>query len=188
MRSFLSYDIDNLVIREKIAHLQGELRKTGADLKLVDPGILHFTIRFLGEIDEEDKQAIIHTLAGKVGGLEQEVHFRGIGTFPNDRRISVVWIGIDAESASKLRDHSKTVNTLLETIPGLSKASPSEEFSPHVTIARVRTGRNKEKLVQAINEHRSDDFGGTSIKNLRLKLSVLTPSGPEYSDLHVFES
>ncbi|MHB8567388.1 MAG: RNA 2',3'-cyclic phosphodiesterase [Nitrososphaerales archaeon] len=186
MRCFLSYDIEDAPFVERITAFQKELHKSGADLKLVEPEILHFTIRFLGEIDEEDKHRIIDALKGKVDGFEQTILFRGVGTFPDERRISVVWVGIDGDSAKKLEEHAKSVNKLLEGVSTLPKDS-FEGFSPHVTIARVRSGKNKEKLVSAIQAHRDDDFGSTTIKNLRLKLSVLTPYGPEYSDLHVFE-
>ncbi len=187
MRSFLSFDIDDPDFRQRISNLQSDLKKSGADLKLVEPDLLHFTIRFLGEIDEDDKHAIIDTLKGKVEEFEQEVRFKGVGTFPDERRISVIWIGIDSDSAKRLEEHASRVNGLLNSVPGLPKEG-SQSFSPHVTIARVRSGRNKDKLIQAIQEHKDQDFGSTRIRKLRLKLSVLTPSGPQYSDLHVFET
>lgn len=186
MRTFLSYDIGDESFVERVRTLQRELNRSGADLKLVEPGILHFTIRFLGEIDDEDEQSIIHALKGKVEGFTQNVLFKGVGTFPDERRISVIWIGIDSESGKKLETHAKSVNKLLEGVSTLPKGS-FEGFSPHVTIARLKSGKNKDKLVSAIQAHRNDDFGSTTVKNLRLKQSVLTPYGPEYSDLHVFE-
>ena len=55
LRAFLSYDISDPTFIEKVGQLQSELKRTGADLKFVNPGIMHFTIRFLGEIEEPDK-------------------------------------------------------------------------------------------------------------------------------------
>ena len=188
MRTFLSYDIEDQPLIEKIKGLQRDLlRSSGADLKLVAPNTLHFTIRFLGEIEEVDKENIVRKLSGNVGGYGQEVLFRGLGTFPDTRRISVVWIGIDEASAKKLAEHAALVNRLLDSVPGIPK-SDREVFSPHVTIARVKSGRNKERLVEAVRAHRDDELGSAKITNLRLKLSTLTPSGPEYTDLHIFET
>ena len=76
--------------------------------------------------------------------------------------------------------------SLLLNVPLLKNEKP-QAFSPHVTIARVRTGRNKEDLQNFLRARRHDGFGSSRIKHLRLKLSQLTPAGPEYSDLHVFE-
>jgi 2'-5' RNA ligase len=39
-------------VREKLVSAQEELRKTGADVKLVEMDNLHFTVKFLGEKDE----------------------------------------------------------------------------------------------------------------------------------------
>ncbi len=186
LRAFLSYDIGEPAFLQRVQSLQNELRGTGADLKLVNSKILHFTIRFLGEIDEADKLQIIDALRGKVENFELDLVFQGIGSFPDERRISVIWIGIDPQSASKLEIQAAKVNSLLETIPALKNERP-EKFSPHVTIARVRSGKNKEQLVEFIHENKRKDLGSSKIRNLRLKLSHLTPAGPEYSDLHVFE-
>ena len=186
MRAFLSYDISEPPFIERVRSLQSDLTKTGADLKLVNPSILHFTIHFLGEIDEIDKRQIIDSLNGHVNGFEAKISFRGMGAFPDVRRFSVVWLGIDQASTRLLEEQSRIVSELLKPIGTLRKEN-EERFSPHVTIARVRSGRNKEKLAEFIKAHRSNDFGSSEIKNLRLKLSMLTPAGPEYSDLHVFE-
>ncbi|MGI0090658.1 MAG: RNA 2',3'-cyclic phosphodiesterase [Nitrososphaerales archaeon] len=184
MRAFLSYDIDDQAFLGTVREIQRELVSTGADLKLVNPKILHFTIRFLGEIDETDKAQIISALKGNVEDFEVGVSFKGLGTFPDERRISVVWVGID--QGKQLEQQALTVNNLLKSINTLRKVD-DEKFSPHVTIARVRSGRNKEKLVDFVRERKNQELGVVKIRHLRLKLSTLTPAGPEYSDLHVFE-
>jgi RNA 2',3'-cyclic 3'-phosphodiesterase len=186
LRAFLSYDIEDPSFITKVRSVQHDLDLTGADLKLVDPELLHFTIRFLGEIDEQDKAQIISTLKGKVEGFDLDLTFRGLGTFPDERRISVVWVGIDPSSGAKLEKQAREVNALLESIRTLHRDA-SDRFSPHITIARVRSGRNKDKLVDYVRSHKTDELGATKIGSLRLKLSHLTPAGPEYSDLHIFE-
>lgn len=186
MRAFLSYDIEDQTFLEKVREAQRQLTLTGADLKFVNPKILHFTIRFLGEIDEADKEEIISKLKGKVESFELNIPFRGIGCFPDERRISVVWIGIDHAVGRELEEQAHIVNKLLSPIKTLKEVDV-EKFNPHVTIARMKSGRNKENLVGFIREHKNQEFGVAKIQSLRLKLSTLTPAGPEYSDIHVFE-
>ena len=186
LRAFLSYDIEDASFLESVRTLQQELLATVADLKLVSPEILHFTIWFLGEIDETDKAEIISLLRGRVEDFELNTTFRGLGTFPNDRRISVVWIGIDPASRESLESHANKVNELLKSVHTLRPVD-DEKFSPHITIARVRSGRDKEALIDFVGKVKNRDFGSSQVRNLRLKLSTLKPSGPEYSDLHVFE-
>lgn len=186
MRAFLSYDISAEEFPTRVENLQAELKSTGADLKLVNPRIMHFTIRFLGEIDNSEKQQIVDVLRGRVENFELDLDFSGVGAFPNERRPSVIWIGIDRASAVTLEKKAAEVNSFLKSIPTL-RTEKEDRFSPHVTIARVRSGRNKEKLTEFLQKHRNDQFGSAKIRHLRLKLSELTPSGPIYSDLHVFE-
>jgi 2'-5' RNA ligase len=185
LRAFLSYDISDPTFLEKVGQFQGELKRSGADLKFVNPDIMHFTIRFLGEIEEPDKNQIVEALRGKVENFELDLSFRGVGSFPDERRISVIWIGIDPASAAILEKQANEINKLLLNVP-LLKNEKSQDFSPHVTIARVRSGKNKEELQNFLREHKHDEFRNSKIKHLRLKLSQLTSAGPEYSDLHVF--
>ncbi len=186
MRSFLSYDIEEEAFRSRVKNLQQEMVKSGADLKLVNPELIHFTVRFLGEIDESQKEKIISALEGRIEPLDIQVEFKGIGVFPNESRISVIWIGIDQNSAKKIAQRAKEVNSILEGLGSFHKDT-HEEFSPHLTIARVKTGRNKEALVDFIKTHNREDLGNSRIGPLRLKLSTLSPSGPSYSDLYVFK-
>jgi len=186
LRAFFSYDITDPDFIARVEKLQSELKRTGADLKLVNPGIMHFTIRFLGEIENSEKNQIVSVLQGKVENFELDLNFKGVGAFPDERRISVIWIGIESSSAAMLEKKAADINSLLKAVPVLVNQK-EEKFSPHVTISRVRSGKNKEKLVEFLRAHHDDNFGSSRIKNLRLKLSELTPSGPVYTDLHVFE-
>jgi RNA 2',3'-cyclic 3'-phosphodiesterase len=186
LRAFLSYDIADPDFVARVERIQDDLKSTGADLKLVNPHIMHFTIRFFGEIDEQEKNEIIGALHGNVENFELELKFRGVGAFPDERRISVIWIGIDQASAVTLEKKASEVNALLKSVPSL-RGEREEKFSPHVTISRVRSGRNKDKLADFLRHRRDEDFGSAKIRHLRLKLSELTPSGPVYTDLHVFE-
>jgi RNA 2',3'-cyclic 3'-phosphodiesterase len=185
LRTFLSYDITDPSVLARITQLQAGLRATGADLKPVDPSILHFTVRFLGEISEDQISEIVKALQEKVENFSpSEAKFKGVGTFPSEQRISVIWIGCDEYSGKALSERARTVNENLEK---LLSGSSRENFSPHLTVARVKSARNKEKLLDFIASHKNDEFGAANIGRLKLKLSELSPSGPKYSDLHVFE-
>jgi 2'-5' RNA ligase len=186
MRAFLSYDIEEDSIRSRIKSLQEELASSGADLKLVNPELIHFTVRFLGEIDEDQKNSIISSLSGKIRPIDREVRFQGIGVFPNESRISVIWIGIDQDSGKAIAASAKDVNSRLKGL-GPFHEDTHNEFSPHLTISRVKSGRNKEALLEFIRGHNREEYGSSRIGPLRLKLSTLSPSGPSYSDLYVFK-
>jgi 2'-5' RNA ligase len=187
LRAFLSFDIEDSALLERIAKFELELKGTGSDLKLVRPDILHFTVRFLGEISEQQSEDIVRVLEGQFPLLNVEVRFKGVGTFPNERRISVIWIASEENSSKLIAEQAKKINARLQEKLPAFVGGESDRFNPHVTIARVKSGRNKEQLLRFIQEHSNEDFGTSRITNLRLKQSVLHPEGPEYSDIHVFK-
>ncbi|HKW04860.1 MAG TPA: RNA 2',3'-cyclic phosphodiesterase [Nitrososphaerales archaeon] len=184
LRAFLSFDIDSGQLRSSVEELQQEFAQAGADIKPVDLSILHFTIRFLGEIDETQKQSIVRALEGKAKPIGK-VEFVGLGVFPNESKISVIWIGVDENSVKELNERARKVNEELDSSGKFH--SDARGFSPHVTIARVKTGRNRQELVSLVSKHRKDHLGECVLGPLRLKLSSLGSAGPTYSDLHVFK-
>jgi 2'-5' RNA ligase len=180
MRTFLAYDVQDEGLKRAIREFQQNLNSTGCGVKPVNPEIIHFTMRFFGELDQDQVDSIIRTLSGsEVEGFELTVPFKGIGVFPNEKRISVIWLGTDEAVSEKFREHARQA--------GLPPRNDSERFSPHLTIARVRSvGGNKNKLLDLIHSNEAKEFGTVKIRNLKLKMSELFPSGPKYTDLHVF--
>jgi len=178
IRSFIAFDIEDTTVLRNLSKVQDTLVRTGADLKLVKPENVHITLRFLGDITAEMVDQI-H------GEMEQtqfspfEVKIKGTGAFPNLRRISVVWAGI-RQGANELRAVFDQLEPRLQT---LGFKPDFKGFSPHLTIARVRTGRNKEALAEQLNSLGDYEFGSIKAECLRLKKSVLTPQGPIYSVL-----
>jgi 2'-5' RNA ligase len=59
-------------------------------------------------------------------------------------------------------------------------------FQAHVTLGRVRSGRNLRQLGDLLARDSERQFGTAALTELKLKSSVLSPSGPVYSDVGVF--
>jgi 2'-5' RNA ligase len=110
------------------------------------------------------------------------VQIRGIGVFPNLNYPRVVWAGI-TEGADQLRD---IFNQFEPRLRALGFAPDSKGFSPHLTIARVRSARNKAQLAEFVTKNASHEFGTIKAQCLRLKQSALSPKGPTYSTLKEF--
>jgi len=183
IRSFVAVDLDDAGIKEKIVNAQMDLKQTGADLKLVEPEIMHLTLRFLGEIPESTVQKVKEILNG-VRFQSFEANFSGLGAFPNLNRINVVWVGI-VHGHEELRDIFEQVEPKLRQI---GMTPDNKGFSPHLTIARVRSGRNKAELGNAVSKMKDLNFGKMPITCVRLKKSTLTPKGPIYTTIHEVRS
>ena len=178
IRSFVAFDMDSESVLSKMTRVQNVLVRTGADLKPVEPKNIHITVRFLGDIAPGmvDK---VHEEMKKVQFTAFDAKIHGVGAFPNADYPRVVWAGI-TEGADQLRD---IFSQLEPRLRALSFAPDSKGFSPHLTIARVRSGRNKEALAKCIRENADVDFGVIRAACLRLKSSDLTPRGPIYATL-----
>ncbi len=178
IRSFIAFDLDSDFVRKKLMEIQTLLVGTGADLKVVDPQNIHFTMRFLGDVRLEDVEKIYEAMK-KALFVPFGVKIQGIGAFPDVRYPRVVWAGI-THGANDLRSISSQLEPHLTA---LGFAPDPKGFSPHLTIVRVRGGKNKAELAKFINEHKDFDFGSIIAACLRLKKSDLTPKGPIYSTL-----
>lgn len=181
IRSFIAFDIDSESLLKRIIDVQNLLAKTGADLKLVEPKNIHITIRFLGNITTNIIEKIFEEMK-KVQFTPFDVKIHGIGAFPNLRYPRVLWAGI-TEGAEQLRS---IFNQLEPHLRSLGFAPDPKGFSPHFTIARVKSGRGKAELARLMNEKANYEFGVVKAACLRLKKSDLTPRGPIYSTLKEF--
>jgi 2'-5' RNA ligase len=178
IRSFLAFDIESEAVRKKLAAVQNLLAQTGADLKIVEPQNIHMTIRFLGDITPATAEKIFEEMQ-QVQFTPFNVQIKSLGAFPDLRYPRVVWAGI-TEGADQL----KTVFSQLEPrLRSLGFAPDPKGFSPHLTIARVKTGRNNAQLADFVAKNANYDFGTIKAECLRLKRSDLTPRGPIYSTL-----
>ena len=178
IRSFFAVDIEDEMIVRRLAEAQGMLANTGADLKLVKPQNIHLTVRFLGNISPPMVDAIYEEMK-QVSFAPFEIELRGLGAFPRLSHPRVVWAGI-RKGADQL---VKIFGQLEPRLRGLGFKPDTKGFSPHLTIARVRTGRNKAQLIKLVRELEDYEFGAVKAECLKLKKSVLTPQGPIYTTL-----
>ena len=178
IRSFIAFDINNEEVLKRLSEAQEKLAETGAALKLVKLENIHITMRFLGNI-QLNMVDRIHSEMEQVAFAPFDVEIRGVGAFPKPKYPRVVWAGIK-KGAEELENIFKQLESRLQN---LGFKPDSKGFSSHITIARVKTGRNKAELVHCINELTSYEFGVLKADCLKLMKSVLTPKGPIYSTI-----
>lgn len=180
LRAFLAFEIEEKVM-EKLLEAERELKQTGADVKIVERASLHFTVRFFGEIADAAVDDIDRAIrAINLRGLDVDV--RGIGVFPDLRRPRVIWAGVAGDGGTRLADLARVI---IAAVNHIGKPE-NHEYHPHITLARVRSPRNKDALTAFVTHHSKTEFGVTVIGSLKLKSSVLTPNGPIYSDIREY--
>lgn len=181
MRAFVALEIPSEQVLEELVRFQHEVAESGADLKLVERENLHFTVKFLGEISEEQARQADRRLAALTLHAV-DITVRRVGAFPGGGRPRVVWAGVAQEEQAALSGLAASAIGALEGIGERDERG----FQPHVTLARVRSERNRESLIALIRRNSEREFGRARLVELKLKSSVLTPRGPFYKDLGVY--
>jgi 2'-5' RNA ligase len=175
-RGFIAIDIGSF---PKIVQFENEIKNTGANIKLVEPENIHITLKFLGDTNDEHIDRIGEIINNAVKETDSfEIQLKGTGIFPNENYIKVIWIGI--KNGEQIRKIAKKID---EQISELGFEREKREFSAHLTIARVKSAKNKEKILQIIEKYRDIEFCSFKVDSIKLKKSELTPKGPIYSTL-----
>ena len=178
IRSFFAFDIEDQTIIRQLSKVQAMLANTSADLKLIKSQNIHLTIRFLGDIHPPMVDAIYEEMK-QISFTPFEIELEGLGAFPKPSYPRIVWVGI-RKGANELIDVFEQLEPRLR---GLGFKADTKGLNPHLTIARVRTGRNKIRLAELIRELENYEFGTVKAECLKLKKSDLTPRGPIYTNL-----
>jgi 2'-5' RNA ligase len=181
LRAFVALEISEPKVLDALVAFQLEMSRTGSDLKLVERENLHFTVKFLGEITETQAKDADSRLK-RLHLSPAQVEVRGVGAFPNIGSPNVVWVGVPEAQEGLVVQIAKPAIEALEGI-GESEHRP---FRAHATLARLRSRREPRELASLLSANSDRDFGPLALKDLKLKSSVLSPSGPTYSDVGVY--
>ena len=180
MRLFVALSIPSEV-RENIASLIYTLRRADSKPRWVNPENLHITLKFIGEVAEQSVSSICDALPTIRAAQPLTLEFRNVGFFPNSRRPSVAWIGIEAPPA--LASLASEINRLLKALGIQPETKP---LVPHLTIARFKENRLSSALQAEIEKWRDHSFGHFTTTEIHLIESRLKSSGAEYTTLRSF--
>src|SRR5215467_1318827 len=176
IRTFIAVDLDK-AIRDRTVALQDALARAGTEVKWVEPQNLHVTLLFLGEVDDREVPAVCRVVAEQV---QQHAPFsmsiETAGCFPNPRRPRVLWIGVGQGTQELCALHDALEPPLLEL--GCYRRE-ERQYSPHITLGRVKSDRPTDKLSAALAKHAGWKGGETAVHELLVLSSTLGPTGPE---------
>src|SRR5207248_1641806 len=91
------------------------------------------------------------------------------------------FISIDLEDQQVLSRIASILSSLQAL--GVGFRRENRPFSPHITIARVRSGRKRDEIANFLHHLIDESFGTITVEKVRLKQSILSSSGPKYSTL-----
>lgn len=141
----------------------------------VDPGNLHLTLRFIGEIGEDLAGDVDDALA-RVRGRRFSLQLAGTGVFGSGGRPRNLWVGVE-RSAELVGLRDKIEHALIRA--GL----PPEprKFAPHVTLARLHKPA-PDQLAEYLAAHAGFRAELLGVEAFSLIASFPTRAGSIYED------
>ncbi|MFH1850370.1 MAG: RNA 2',3'-cyclic phosphodiesterase [archaeon] len=149
-------------------------------LRKVDRKQMHLTMKFLGEVPENQIESIISCLQA-VSFEPFSVSLDGVGVFPDPRNVRVVWVGLSP--AIKIIELEQKIGA------ALTKFSFRKDFKfhPHITLARVKLIEDR-KAFSDLLETVKVEKQPFQISCFHLMKSTLAPNGPVYEELASFRN
>jgi RNA 2',3'-cyclic 3'-phosphodiesterase len=180
-RTFLAVDIHPTEkLKEDFGLIRRRLRLE--KINWVPEGSLHITTNFLGDTEEDILPLMVKNFEGSLLSMPAfELVIRSFGVFRNLHDPRVIWLGCDpCPTLQQIK------NRLDQVLAGLGFKPESRDFSPHLTLGRVKNLRQVNQLSQLITLYKDVVFQKLRIDHLNFYESRLTPVGPEYISIKNF--
>jgi len=171
-------------ILSKIGEIQQRIRRSRADVSWVKAEQIHLTLKFLGNIEDEQVTGI-SSIMGEVAAKRSAftLSVKGLGAFPSIRNPRVIWLGLHGWEET-LAPLQKEMEKKLEV---MGFEPEGRAYLPHLTLGRVKTLKEKGELVDCMERDRDVDLGSFVVDRIILFRSDLRPTGPIYTPLAIRE-
>ncbi|MCI0489051.1 MAG: RNA 2',3'-cyclic phosphodiesterase [Blastocatellia bacterium] len=176
LRTFICIEITE-AIKGRIADLQDSLRSAGAQVSWVKAANIHLTLKFLGDVQLSRIESILRAAERAAASISPfEIEVSGAGCFPSPRNPRVLWVGLANVPEELKRLHAGLEAELAR------EGFPREQknFSPHLTICRIRSPRNASRVAEDLiaRGFEAESFQAREIIVMR---SDLKPAGAIYT-------
>ncbi len=182
IRSFIAIEFPEEV-HALCTQIQRELQPGLRGISWVKHGNIHITLKFLGDITWNQKDAIVDTLKPVLMDCQPvQLELSGVGVFPNWRRPRVLWVGI-SKGGESLVTLAKTVEASLHPLGFRRDRKP---FRPHLTLGRIRRPMDLTSIQKRVVQYEQFDLQPIHVDRLVLLRSQLHPKGAIYTPQHHF--
>jgi len=181
IRTFIAIELPD-ELKRQLSDLQRKLKTDNQPgIRWVNPDSIHLTLKFLGNIRENDIGGITEAMIRATAQISPFfLETTTMGAFPNLKRIQVIWVGLGGEI-----DKLKRLQNLIEnSLTKLNFKAEHRPFKPHLTLARLSKEVSMVELQRLGNFIANTTFDSSSkiiVKSVNLIKSELTRKGALYS-------
>ncbi len=184
IRTFIAVEVSPEVrtVARKQMHA---LSAAGFDYRWSDPDTMHLTLKFLGNIRDQEVPDVCRIVEESVRNSPPiSVLVKGLGAFPSLDRPRVIWLGID-QGYDELRTLQQAVD---EGLRALGFPIERQDFRPHLTLGRLASGvRCAANYREYAERYRDTIFGGFEIDAVIVFASYLERSGAVHTPMATIE-
>ncbi|NMJ77338.1 RNA 2',3'-cyclic phosphodiesterase [Nanohaloarchaea archaeon] len=172
VRAFSAIDVEKEEVLDKLERAQ---RNLNLGFSTVSTDKMHITLEFFQDIDQKQISRIQQTLEN-VEIKPFNIELKGIGAFPSEDHIRVIWADVRSEKIYKLHRQSKLYDI---------SSDNKHKFKPHVTLLRVEniSPRKKAKLRKTLNDHKETSFGTVKVDKIKMFESSINQESSTYSEI-----
>jgi 2'-5' RNA ligase len=180
VRSFIAIELPGEAKRQ-LGLVQSALKAGGFPVKWVEPGGIHLTLQFLGNIEAGMVERVRQAMQGAVKGIAPfRLQIGETGVFPSPGRPRVVWVGLKGD----VKELAKLQQSIESSLVPLGFPPEKRGYTPHLTLGRVRERASpleQEGLGKLVLETFCRETSAFTVYTVNLMRSQLTPAVALYS-------
>jgi RNA 2',3'-cyclic 3'-phosphodiesterase len=181
VRLFVALELDEQA-RRLLGEYQRLLGALNRVVRWVRPEQIHLTLKFLGEVAEQQVPAVAKALDTLAEQPAFDFEMEGVGYFGSARSPRVVWAGVRMPNGPLTR----LQRGCEEALSPLGYPPEGRAYSPHLTLGRVKDFRGGEQVVQAVDQLAAEARQPLTQAAMEVTLfeSILRPQGSQYATIH----
>lgn len=168
-------------LSELISELKGAFKSE--QLKWVEEFNLHLTLHFIGETTHFQVKAVTEMLQLATGMKPAfMLTFKGTGYFGSRNQPRVLLVNVEKSEELELLVKETAEGLVALGLPGNLKS-----FSPHLTLARIKTLENVPLFHSMVEKHNNRFLQSAEVTEIVYYESILQPAGPVYKPIQTFK-
>lgn len=168
-------------LSELISELKGAFKSE--QLKWVEEFNLHLTLHFIGETTHFQVNAVAEMLQLVTEHTPGFIlTFNGTGYFGSRNRPRVLLANVEKSEELEL-----LVKETAEGLAALGLPGNLKSFSPHLTLARVKTLQNPQLFCSMVEKYNDQYLQSAEVSEIVYYESILQSSSPVYKPIQTFK-
>ncbi|MGI9429806.1 MAG: RNA 2',3'-cyclic phosphodiesterase [Bythopirellula sp.] len=176
-RTFIAIEANDSVYAQSLAAIE-LLRPLTDNVRWVAPDQLHWTLQFLGDVEDTEIYTVCRNVSQVAMGFENfELSGLALRAFPSIEKPRTIWLGAGegSDTLCALQDHVEG------RMADLGFRPDRQRFTPHLTLGRVQRGSHGGAALSAKLADLADfDGGAMEVDEVIIFGSELTRDGPIY--------